>query len=137
MDTPMDGTTGYSHPFRMIAPIRPIRDLIGKSFSVNDGRKARDANVIRGVSYIPLQESWHERLGDEWDGHGAILIYAATGIMQSELEACTRVARLSSDAQRILMSKAASRFLPHAAVLDPFQEDLEPDRSDSWAAKSS
>lgn len=131
------GTVGYSHPFRLVAPVRPIRDLIGKkTFSQNDGRKLRDENRIRGLAYLPLLPEWYEAQGDEWDGHAAILIYAATGVTQKVLDSCRRVARMSADAQRILMSKAASRFLPHAAVLDPFQAELEPDRSDSWAASS-
>ena len=120
------GTSGYSHPFRAVAPIWPLRTWKDMGLNNNELRHIRDEGGRTGFMYVPWP--YEDDSEDEWTGHAAIGIYRPATVTQDMLEAAPRVARLSEDAQRILMSKLVQQFCQ--SLYDT--QDMKPDMSDSW-----
>lgn len=129
------GTIGYAHDYRLIAPIFSLRALKAMGMGNNELRKIRDGAHVQGFMYLPQTDALRldEPAGvdDEWDGHGAAVLYRPTAVTQQLLDSRDRVARLSEPAQRILIVGLIAVFSPND--FDPFDEALAPpDMSDSW-----
>lgn len=66
------GTPGYSHEYRLMAPIVSLRTLRSWKISNNELRKIRDGGTIQGFMYLPqtgaVQLDAPEDGGDEWTG---------------------------------------------------------------------
>lgn len=125
------GTEGYAHPFRTVAPILPLRDLLRMGMKANELRKIREYGGVNGFMYLPVLGDDEE--DDEWRGAGAALLYRPTLVSQGLLDQRERVARLSEPAQRILIARLIQIFSP--SLFDPSEPVLAPDMSDSWAPR--
>jgi hypothetical protein len=101
-----EGTEGYSHEFRLVAPIVSLRALKRWGLGNNEPRKIRDGVTIQGFMYLPQVEPIliddPEEPEDEWTGHAAALIYRPATVSQALLDQQPRIARLTADATRIL-----------------------------------
>jgi hypothetical protein len=129
------GTEGYSHDFRLVAPIFSLRALKAKGMRNNELRKVRDGAHIQGFMYLPqtgqLALDEPADIEDEWTGHAAAALYRATTVTQKVLDARPRLARLTEAAQRILIVALIAVFSPNS--FDAFDDDLAaPDMSDGW-----
>lgn len=127
------GTDGYSHPFRQVAPIRPLSTLLDRKRGLKDGiaRRVVESNSIEGLCYVPILPEWNLEDSGPYEGHGVAQLYAMYAVTQSMLDDTERVARLSEAGQRIFAARAMSVVGP--MNLDPWQAEMAPDRSDSWA----
>lgn len=130
------GTPGYAHDYRLVAPILSLGALKTMGMGNNELRKIRDGVHIQGFMYLPQTDVLHldEPAGgdDEWNGHGAAVLYRPTAVTQQLLDSRSRVARLSEPAQRVLIVSLIAVFSPND--FDPFDKALAaPDMSDSWA----
>jgi hypothetical protein len=128
------GKVGYAHPFRRLAPVRPLADMISKKSGItaNNARKIAASNGITGLSYVPLRPEWGLITDGEFGHCGVVLLYAAITVHQEVLDSSPRVGRLSEPAQRILAAKTMEMFGP--MPVDPWQDEMAVDRSDSWAS---
>lgn len=128
------GTEGYSHEYRLVAPIVSLRTLRRWKVGNNELRKIRDGYAIQGFMYIPqvapvlVDDPADEE--DEWTGHAAVLIYRPTAVSQTLLDLQPRVARLTANATRILNAALIQTFT--ANDFD-WRTLAEPDMSDGWA----
>mgnify|MGYP001263665849 CR=1 FL=1 len=130
------GTAGYAHDHRLVAPIFSLGALKAMGMGNNELRKIRDGIHIQGFMYLPQTDALRldqpADLDDEWDGHGAALLYRPTAVTQQLLDSRERGTRLSEPAERILIASLIAVFSPND--FDPFDEALAaPDMSDSWA----
>lgn len=128
------GTAGYSHEFRLMAPIVAMRTLRSWGMGNNELRKIRDGGAIQGFIYLPQTEpvllDEPEDDEDEWTGHAAALIYRPATVTQSLLDDQPRVARLTADATRILDAAVIQTYTPNNF---DWQSLAEPDMSDGWS----
>ena len=125
------GTRGYSHPYRLAAEICPVREIVG-SAGVPLEQARRDIvgrGGVQGLMYVPLPEP--DQIDDEWKGAGVILLYMASLVTQPLLDVSTRVARMTEDAQRILMARLMQTVGPY--MPEPNDPALAPDLTDGWA----
>lgn len=125
------GNPGYSHPFRLVAPILSLRTLRSQGMSANELRRIRDDGGVNGLMYLPLPPGVEEAEDDEWTGHAAACLYRMTTVTQTVLDERPRVARLSEAAQRILIVRLIQVVSP-ALFEDPNVDQFRPDMSDSW-----
>jgi hypothetical protein len=131
------GTRGYSHEYRLMAPIVSLRQLRQWGMGNNELRKIRDGRTIQGFMYVPqvgpvtLDNPDHD---DEWTGHAAVLVYRPATITQTLLDHQPRIARLTADATRILNAAIIQTYTPNNFAWESL---AEPDTSDGWAAPSS
>jgi hypothetical protein len=129
------GTRGYSHEYRLMAPIVSLRELRSWGIGNNELRKVRDGGRIQGLMYLPqvgtVVLDGPEDGTDEWTGHAAALLYRPATVTQSVLDQQPRVARLTADATRILEAAIIQTYTPN----DFEWESLaEPDMSNGWAS---
>jgi len=129
------GTRGYSHGYRLMAPIVSLRTLRRWGLANNELRKIRDGRRIQGFMYLPLTAAVildsPEDAVDEWTAHAAALIYRPATVTQSLLEHQPRIARLTADATRILNAAIIQTYTPNNFAWDSL---AEPDMSDGWAS---
>jgi len=129
------GTRGYSHEYRLMAPIVSLRELRRWGIGNNELRKIRDRGTIQGFMYLPqtgaILLDVAEDGTDEWTGHAAVLVYRPATVTQALLDQQPRIARLTADATRILSAAIIQTYTPN----DFEWESLaEPDMSDGWAS---
>jgi hypothetical protein len=120
------GTHGYSHPYRLVAPIVPLRHAIERGLPENQARAIRDNGGVTGMMYLPWPED--DDVDDEWRHQAVALLYRPNLVTQSLLDNRERLGRLSLDALRILEVRLIQVVAP--PLYDP--ADMDPDRSDSW-----
>lgn len=128
------GQPGYSHPFRLVAPIMGLTALKGLGVKPNELRKLKESGFLQGLMYLPqtdrlrLDEPAED---DEFTGDAAALLYRPALVTQGLLDRRERVHRLSEAAQRVLITALIQSVSPNR--FDPFDEGLRPpDLSDSW-----
>lgn len=130
------GTAGYSHEHRLMAPIVALRELRRWGMGNNELRKIRDGRTIQGFMYLPqigaVQLDAPGDVEDEWTGHAAALIYRPASVTQALLDHQPRVARLTSDATRILEAAIIQTFTPNNFAWETL---AEPDMTDGWATQ--
>jgi hypothetical protein len=128
------GTRGYSHEYRLMAPIVSLRTLRSWRVGNNELRKIRDGRTIQGFMYLPQTSAViidGPDTADEWTGHAAALLYRPAAVTQSLLDHQPRIARLTSDATRILDAAIIQTFTPNNFAWESL---TEPDMSDGWAS---
>jgi hypothetical protein len=129
------GTHGYSHEYRLMAPIVSLRTLRSWGLGNNELRKVRDGLTIQGFMYLPQTEPVSldapDEIDDEWSGHAAALVYRPATVTQSLLDHQPRIARLGVDATRILNAAIIQTYSPNNFKWESL---MEPDMSDSWAS---
>ena len=128
------GTSGYSHDYRLMAPIVGLRQLREWRMGNNELRKIRDGATIQGFMYLPqtgavVLDSPEDK-DDEWTGHAAALVYRPATVTQSLLDHQPRIARLTADATRILDAAIIQAYTPNNFS---WKSLAEPDMSDGWA----
>ncbi|MDQ3609504.1 MAG: hypothetical protein M3459_11470 [Actinomycetota bacterium] len=126
------GTRGYSHEYRLMAPVVSLRELRAWGLRNNELRKIRDGATIQGFMYLPqagladLDPS--EQDVDEWAGHAAALIYRPTAVTQSLLDHQPRMARLTADATRILQAAIIQTYTASNLAWESLAEpDMSPE----------
>lgn len=128
------GMPGYSHEFRLMAPIVSLRQLRRWGMGNNELRKIRDGRTIQGFMYLPqigaviLDSPGGE--DDEWTGHAAALIYRPATVTQTLLDHQPRIARLTVDATRILNAAIIQTYTANNFAWETL---AEPDMTDGWA----
>jgi hypothetical protein len=129
------GTRGYSHEYRLMAPIVSLRELRRWGMSNNELRKIRDGRTIQGFMHLPQRDQvvldGPEDEADEWSAHAAALLYRPATVTQALLDNQPRVARLTADATRILAAAIIQTYAPNNFAWESL---AEPDMSDGWAA---
>lgn len=129
------GTRGYSHEHRLMAPIVSLRELRTWGIGNNELRKIRDGDTIQGFMYLPqigpIKLDAPETEENEWTGHAAALIYRPASVTQTLLDHQPRVARLTTDATRILNATIIQAFTPNRFGWEVL---VEPDMTDGWAS---
>jgi hypothetical protein len=129
------GTAGYSHEFRLMAPIVSLRELRKWGMGNNELRKIRDGRTIQGFMYLPqtgpVALDSLEDEDDEWTGHAAALIYRPATVTQSLLDHQPRIARLTADATRILDATIIQTYTPNNFDWESLSA---PDMSDGWTS---
>jgi hypothetical protein len=126
-------TRGYSHEYRLVAPIVSLRELRRWGIGNNELRKVRDGGRIQGVMYLPqtgavlLDAPEHGE--DEWTGHAAALIYRPATVTQSLLDHQPRITRLTADATCILDLAIIQTYTPNDFELETM---AMPDMTDGW-----
>jgi len=129
------GTPGYSHDYRLMAPIVALRTLKSWGMGNNELRKIRDGGTIQGFMYLPQTGAVildrPEDPGDEWTGHAAVMLYRPATVTQALLDHRPRIARLTADATRILDAAIIQTFTPNNFT---WQSLDEPDMSDGWSS---
>ncbi|MBI4728616.1 MAG: hypothetical protein HY775_03835 [Acidobacteria bacterium] len=125
------GTRGYSHPYRLMAEITPLREIVGdQGITADQARGIARTGGAQGLMYVPLPEA--DPTADEWRGAGVILLSMPSLVAQPLLDASRRVARMSEGAQRILMGRLFQTVGPY--MPEPHDPSLAPDISDGWAS---
>lgn len=128
------GQRGYSHPFRLVAPIMSLTALKALGVKANELRKLKDSGFLQGLIYLPQSDRLRldePAVEEEFGGDAAALLYRPTLLTQALLDRRPRVHRLSGPAQRILIAALVQSVTPNR--FDPFDEGLRaPDLSDSW-----
>lgn len=129
------GTRGYSHEYRLMAPIVSLRELRTWGIGNNELRKIRDGATIQGFMYLPqtgaVVVDGPGDGDDEWAGHAAALIYRPATVTQSLLDHQPRIARLTADATRILDAAIIQTYTPNNFAWESL---AEPDMTDGWAS---
>lgn len=128
------GQQGYSHAFRLVAPIMSLTALKALGMKANELRRLKESGFLQGLMYLPQSERLvlEEPVDDEeFAGDGAALLYRPALMTQRLLDRRQRAHRLSEPAQRILIAALIQSISPNR--FDPFDEELRaPDLSDSW-----
>ncbi len=122
------GTKGYSHPYRLVAPIIPLRLAIERGLPIGQGRAVRDQGGVNGLMYLPWLEE--DEVDDEWRGQAVALLFRPNLITQALLDSRQRFGRLTREGLRILEVRLIQLVAPH--LYEP--ADMDPDMSDSWAS---
>jgi hypothetical protein len=129
------GQRGYSHPFRIVAPIMSLTAMKALGVKSNELRKLKASGFVQGLMYLPQTELLdldEPTEAEEFAGDGAALLYRPALVTQSLLDRRERVHRLSEPAQRILIAALIQSVSPNR--FDPFDENLRPpDLSNSWS----
>jgi hypothetical protein len=128
------GTDGYSHSFRQVAPVVPLMSLIdnAQGIKLTEARRLKEAGYLAGMLYVPRPAAvpatslTHSDIGpDDY----VVCLYRMTTVTQDLLDSRDRVARMSQDAQRRIISAICAVMGPD--LFDP--TDLRaPDMSSSW-----
>lgn len=127
------GTPGYSHPYRMVAPIIGLRELRAKGMGNSELRRISDDGGVHGLMYVP--DVRDDQIDDEWREHAAVLLYRPSLVTQALLDSRPRLARMSVDAVKILGVRLIQVVSPN--LFDPLDENLAiPDLSDCWSPKA-
>lgn len=120
-----------------MAPIVSLRELRRWGMGNNELRKIRDGLTIQGFMYVPqvgpIALESPEDEDDEWAGHAAVLIYRPATVTQTLLDHQPRVARLTTDATRILNAAIIQTYTPNNFAWESL---VEPDMTDGWASPS-
>lgn len=125
------GTRGYAHPFRLVAELRPIREVVGNpGLTDEQARSVVRTGGVQGLMYAPLPEPEPDPVGDEWHGAGVVVLYAPALVTQQLLDTCQRVVRMTEDAQRILIARLWQTVGPY--MPEPNDTNLAPDLTDGW-----
>lgn len=115
-----------------MAPIVSLRTLKKWGLKNNELRKIRDGR-IGGFMYLPQHNSLfiddHNAPTDEWKGHAAALLYRPATVSQVLLDRTERVARLTSDATKILNAGLIQTFTPNRFN---WRDLAPPDITSSW-----
>jgi len=130
-----EGTEGYSHEYRLMAPIVSLRTLKQWKVGNNELRKIREGLSIQGFMYLPqvapVLVDDPDEPEDEWAGHAAVLLYRPAAVSQTLLDEQPRIARLTSDATRILNAALIQTYTPNDF---DWTSLAEPDMSNGWEA---
>jgi hypothetical protein len=130
------GTRGYSHEYRLVAPIVSLRELRSWGIGNNELRKIRDTGRPQGFMYLPqIGALLIDTPGvdpDEWTGHAAALLYRPATVTQALLDRQPRIARLTADATRILEAAIIQTYTPNDFEWETL---AEPDMSDGWTSQ--
>lgn len=121
------GTQGYSHPYRLIAPIVTLRYAVERGLPIGQARAVRDGGGVNGLMYLPWPEA--DEVDDEWRGQGVVLLYRPTLVTQALLDTRRRAGRLRFEALRLLEVRLIQTIASN--LYEP--ADMDPDTSDSWA----
>lgn len=89
------GTKGYSHPYRLVAPIIPLRLGVERGLPESQARAIRDQGGTNGLMYLPWLE--HDDVDDEWRGQAVALLYRPNLVTQAVLDSRRRLGRLTRD----------------------------------------
>ena len=101
----------------LVAPIVSLRTLKRWKVGNNELRKIRDGMTIQGFMYLPqvdpviIDEPDHP--DDEWSGHAVALLYRPTAVSHALLDEQPRIARLTSDATKVLSATLIQTFTPN------------------------
>jgi len=129
------GTEGYAHEFRLVAPIVSLREL-RRRFRMNNNelRKIRDGATIQSFMYLPQNELLvlddPDQEEDEWTGHAAALIYRPGVVSQALLDARPRLLQLTAPATKILDAYIIHTYGPNDFN---WSQLADPDLSNGWA----
>jgi hypothetical protein len=125
------GTEGYSHHYRLIAPVIHFRELKRIGWASRELRKINEMGRVHGVMYLPWPKD--DPTDDEWRGEAAALLYRPSLVTQEVLDcgACPRIQRLTEMAQQVL--SIGLMQIVSANTFDANDPQLNrPDVSDSW-----
>lgn len=130
------GTPGYSHPFRLMAPLMSMTALKAFGVKANELRKVKEHGFVQGLMYLPVTEGLGldeiEEADEEFARDAAALLYRPALVTQALLDGRDRVHRLTASAQRILSAALIQVMSPNR--FDPFDAGLrDPDLTDSWS----
>lgn len=114
------GTSGYSHPFRLVAPVWPI-GLLTEKLTDREIDNLREHDPYLGYMYLPAD-------GGIVMEESAALLYRPALVTESALSNESRHGRLTEGAMRVLQMKLTETFTGLRVKRDQFQ----PDMSDSW-----
>lgn len=114
------GTWGYSHPFRLLAPIWPI-GLMAELLTDKEIDNLRTHDLYLGYMYLPSD-------GGIVVEESAALLFRPALVAESALDMDGRRGRLEEGAMRVLQMKITETFTGMRIKRDQFQ----PDMSDSW-----
>lgn len=114
------GTPGYSHPFRLMAPIWSI-GLLAETFTDEMIDNLRTHDRYHGYMYLPAD-------GGVMKEESAALLFRPSLVTESALPSDKRLGRLGEDAMRVLQMKLTETFTGLPVKRTQFQ----PDMSDSW-----
>lgn len=115
------GTLGYSHPFRLLAPVFPFPLASEAGLSDATLEKIQTHDNLRGFMYLPPD-------GVCMKEASVALLYRPALMMASVLNSADRLGRFSYDACRVLLVKLVEFFTGKTLRVDTF----DPDMSDSW-----
>lgn len=130
------GTKGYSHPFRLVAPVVPLSSLLGGGgMKRTEVRKLASSRFLSGLLYVPKPPGFTPKedpaADDEFGPNQyAVLLYRMTAIEQAVLDKRPQVARMTERAQRQLIAGLINVVGP--SLYNPGDIDPPPDMSDSW-----
>jgi hypothetical protein len=114
------GTPGYSHPFRVVAPIWSV-GLLAEQLTDKEIDNLRTSDPYLGYMYLPADG---EVLAEE----SAALLFRPALVAESALDMEGRRGRLAEGSMRVLQMKVTETFTGKRIKRDQF----EPDMSDSW-----
>jgi hypothetical protein len=98
-----EGTRGYAHPFRVMAPIVPMTSLVERGLVPADAvHLLRKEDKMLHYMYLPPCPGG-------WDGEGAVQLYRPALVHRGLLEG-RRIAQLEEPAVRQLMAKVTEAF---------------------------
>ena len=95
------GTPGYSHPFRLVAPIMSLTALKGLGVKAGELRKLKESGFLQGLMYLPATEALRldePAEDDEFADDAAILLYRPALVTQG----CSTAASVSNASARPL-----------------------------------
>lgn len=111
---PAPRTHGYSHEYRLMAPIVSVRDLRSWGLGNNELRKIRDDGAtVQGFMYLPQTGEVildrPEDSADEWTAHAAALLYRPATVTQTLLDHQPRIPPPSHPTRRGSSTPRSSR----------------------------
>jgi hypothetical protein len=124
------GSKGYSHMYRLVAPVLPLEEVVGQlGVTPSEARRLVSLRLVNGLMWLPPPPGCTSTGTGEFSDDWVAALYAMTAVHQERLDECTRVGRLSMPAQKILISGLIQVMSPN--LYDPTDTD-DPDMSCSW-----
>lgn len=114
------GSSGYSHPFRVVAPIWSF-GLLAEQLTDKEIDNLRTSDPYLGYMYLPAD-------GGVVAEESAALLFRPALVTESALDMEGRRGRLAEGSMRVLQMKVTETFTGKRIKRDQF----EPDMSDSW-----
>lgn len=129
------GNKGYSHPYRLVASVMPLENLVGaRGISPGEARRLVSNRLVNGLMWLPPPPGSTTTGTGEFADDWVAALYSMTAVHQDVLDACARVGRLSMPAQKILITGLVQVMSPN--LFDPLDPNmLDPDMSSSWPIK--
>jgi hypothetical protein len=130
------GQEGYSHPLRLVAPVVRLSELVNsRGMQRTEARKLKDSGFLAGLLYLPRPPGFTPNAkhpaDDEFTADDyAVCMYAMASVHQSVLDNAPRVARMSLEAQKLLVAGLIGEVAPNYYNPDSLED---PDMSCSWS----